>query len=153
MDSKDSQEPQLPKRRNLMNDIDAFFQGNPFGDVLKSIDDFFSSHSFAGFPVRLYETKDEWVVEAELPGADRNNIHIELLGDKVKISVENDVEMESQHQETGMYQHEHRFDHAERIVTVPYAIDRAHTQASYVNGILKVHGPKKPKIGHRLSIG
>ncbi|MCO7125530.1 Hsp20/alpha crystallin family protein [Sporolactobacillus shoreicorticis] len=152
MDSKDPREPQQPKRRNLMNDLDAFFQSNPFGDVLKSIDDFFSNHSFTGFPVRLYDTNDEWVVEAELPGADRDSIRIELLGDKVKIAVDNDVEMESQHQETGVYSHERRFDHAERVVTLPYSINRARTQASYTNGILKIHGPKSPKTGHNLSI-
>jgi HSP20 family protein len=152
MDNKDHQKSEQPIRRNLMNDLDAFFQSNPFGDVLKSIDDFFGKHSFAGFPVRLYDTKNEWVVEAELPGADRKNIHIELLGDKVKITVENDMEMESQHQETGAYSHERRFDHAERVVTLPYMIDRSRTQASYINGILKIHGPKSPKIGHNLSI-
>lgn len=153
MDNKDPQKPQQPIKRRPLDELDAFFQSNPFGGVLKSIDEFFNSHSFVGgFPVRLYDTKDEWVVEAELPGADRESIHIELLGDRVKITVENDVEMESQHQESGVYSHERRFDHAERIVTLPYRIDRSRTQAAYTNGVLKIHGPKLPKTGHTLSI-
>ncbi|MCO7175085.1 Hsp20/alpha crystallin family protein [Sporolactobacillus kofuensis] len=153
MDNKDPRKPQQPIKRNLMDDIDAFFQSNPFGDIFKSIDQFFSNHSLGGgFPVRLYDTKNEWVVEAELPGAKRENIHIELLDDHVKIIVENDVEMESQHKETGAYSHERRFDHAERLITLPYMIDRSRTQASYMNGLLKIHGPKTPKKGHSLSI-
>ncbi|GAY74807.1 hypothetical protein NBRC111894_361 [Sporolactobacillus inulinus] len=40
MDKNNPDKPQLPKRRNLMNDLDAFFERNPFGDVLRSIDDF-----------------------------------------------------------------------------------------------------------------
>ncbi|KLI03530.1 Hsp20/alpha crystallin family protein [Sporolactobacillus inulinus] len=152
MDKNNPDKPQLPKRRNLMNDLDAFFERNPFGDVLRSIDDFFSSRSSSAFPVHFFETEKEWVVEAELPGAERKNIHIELFSDKVKISVNNNVVMNTQHQQTGAFTHECRFDHAERIVTIPYTVDRARTQASYINGILKIHGPKTPKKGHRLSI-
>ncbi|WP_100486757.1 Hsp20/alpha crystallin family protein [Sporolactobacillus pectinivorans] len=159
MDEQDSREPRQPMKRNParrspMEDLDSFFQQDPFRGILKSIDDFFENHSMfpGGFPVRLYETKDEWVVEADLPGAKRENIHIELLGDRVRIAVENDVEIETEHKEKGTYSHERQFGHAERFVVLPYTIDRAKTQASFQNGVLKVHGPKYPNNGNMLSI-
>lgn len=153
MDDQDPRELR-PIRRNPMQDLDSFFQQDPFRGILKSIDDFFENHSLfsGGFRTRFYETKDEWVVEAELPGAKRENIHIELLGDRVRIAVENDVEIETEHKEKGTYSHERQFDHAERIIALPYAIDRSKTHAAFLNGVLKIHGPKYPQNGNTLSI-
>lgn len=152
--AEQNQEPRKPVKRNPIEDLDAFFQRDPFRGILKSIDDFFENHTLfqGGFPVRLYETKKEWIVEAELPGARRDSIHIELLGDRIRIAVENDVEMETEHKEKGTYAHERRFDHAERIVVLPYTIDRSRTQASFSNGLLKIRGPKYPRTGNTLTI-
>lgn len=153
----DQQEPHQKKPqdpRNLMNDLDSFFQQNPFQDVLKSIDDFFENHARfpKTFPVRLYETKEHWVVEAELPGVSRESIHLELLEDRVRIIVENDVQMDAEHKEKGTHTHERRFDHAERLIALPYTIDRARTHASFTNGLLKITGPRFPKTGNTLTI-
>ncbi|RYM02902.1 Hsp20/alpha crystallin family protein [Sporolactobacillus sp. THM7-7] len=141
-------------RRSLMDQIDGFFQQDPFRGLLRSIDEFFENNTLlsSGFPVRLYETKDEWVVEAELPGASRENIHIDLLGDQIRIAVENDMKMETQHEEKGTYTKERRFEHAERLIFVRHPIDRSRTRASFSNGVLKIHGPKYPKTKNTLTI-
>ncbi|RYL95057.1 Hsp20/alpha crystallin family protein [Sporolactobacillus sp. THM7-4] len=154
MESKDHQSPKYPMRRSLMDQIDAFFQQDPFRGVLQSIDDFFENKSFfsAGFPVRLYETTDEWVIEAELPGVKRENIHIDLYDDYLRIAVENDMEMESQHSKKGTYTHERRIDRAERVIPLRYTIDRSRTRASFANGVLKIRGPKYPKTSNTLTI-
>ncbi|MFT8709838.1 MAG: Hsp20/alpha crystallin family protein [Sporolactobacillus sp.] len=146
------QKPMPP--RNLMNDLEAFFQQNPFQDVLKSIDDFFENHGslLKTFPVHLFETKQNWVVEAELPGVPREAIHIELLDSSLRIIVENDWQMDAEHKEKGTYTHERRFDHAERLIPIPYTIDRSSTRASFANGILKIQGPRFPKTDHTLTI-
>lgn len=140
--------------RNLMDEIDAFFQQDPFRGILKSIDDFFENRSFfsGGFPVRQYESKDEWVVEAELPGVSQETIHIELLGDRLRIAVENDVAMDTKNEEKNIHTQERRIERAERVVVLPYTIDRSHTHASFSNGILKIHGPKYPKTINTLTI-
>lgn len=154
MDEKNHQDPRPPMRRNLMNEIDTFFQQDPFRGILKSIDDFFENHSLfpGGFPVRLYESKDEWIVEAELPGVRQESIHIELLSDRLRIAVENDVSMETKNEEKDIHTHERRFERAERLVVLPYTIDRSRTHASFLNGILKIHGPKYPKVIDTLTI-
>lgn len=153
MDQKDHQDPRLPIRRNLMDEIDTFFQQDPFRGILKSIDDFFEKHSFfAGFSVRQYESGDEWIVEAELPGVKQENIHIELLGDRIRIAIENDVSMETKNEEKSIQTHERRFERAERLIVLPYTIDRSRTRASFSNGILKIHGPKHPKAIDTLAI-
>jgi Molecular chaperone (small heat shock protein) len=143
-----------PARRKPLDELDAFFRQDPFRGVLKSIDDFFENHSLfsGGFPVRLYETRDEWIVEAELAGATRDNIHIDLFEDRIRIAVDNDVSVDTEQKDKGTYSHERQFAHAERIIAVPYTIDRALTHASFLNGVLKIHGPKYPKTGNTLSI-
>lgn len=143
-----------PVRRKPLDELDAFFQQDPFRGILKSIDDFFENRSLfaGGFPVRVYETRSEWVVEAELPGATRENIHIDLYDNQIRIAAENDVSVETDQKDKGIYSHERQFAHAERLVAVPYTIDRAQTHASFLNGILKIHGPKYPKTGNTLNI-
>jgi HSP20 family protein len=137
-----------------MEELESFFQRNPFGGVLKSIDEFFENHTLfqAGFPVRLYDTPDDWIVEAELPGVKRENIHIELHGSRIRLIVRDDVEMEARHKEKSTYAFERQFSHTERMIHLPYTIDKTRTHASFTNGILKIRGPKFPKTGHTLTI-
>ncbi|MFT8872840.1 MAG: Hsp20/alpha crystallin family protein [Sporolactobacillus sp.] len=146
------EKPVVP--RNLMNDLEAFFQQNPFQDVLKSIDEFFESsgHTANHFPVHLSETKQNWIIEAELPGVRKDAIHVELLDSGVRIIVENDVEMETEHKEKGTYMLERHFDHAERTVAIPYVIDRKRTRAAFADGLLRIEGSKFPKTGNTLTI-
>lgn len=143
-----------PTRRRPLDELDAFFRQDPFRGILKSIDDFFENHSLfsGGFPVRLYETRSEWVVEAKLPGASRENIHIDLSENRIRIAVENDASVETDQKDKGIYSQERQFEHAERLIAVPYVIDRTLTHASFLNGILKIHGPKYPKTGNTLNI-
>lgn len=154
MDQQDPRQQKKPAPRNLMNDLDAFFQQNPFQDVLKSIDEFFENHGAfpKTFPVRSFETKQNWIVEAELPGIPRESIHIELLDSRIRIIIENDLEMEATHKENGTHSRERRFDHTERIVNIPYTIDRSRTRASFANGILRIQGPRFPKTNNTLTI-
>lgn len=161
MDEKEQRETEprkpsrpIPGRHNLMEQIDQFFRQDSFGGLLKSIDDFFEQHAkFAGgFPARLFETKDRWVIEAELPGVKREDIHIELLGNRIRISVENDVEINAQNEKKSTYTHERRIDRAERMFTLPYTIDRSRTHATFSNGLLKISGPKYPNTQNTLAI-
>jgi HSP20 family protein len=152
MDEKDERR-QAP-RRTPMDDLEDFFRQDPFRGILKSIDDFFANHALLpkSFPVRLYETKTEWIVEAELPGVDKGNIHVELLDDRIRIIIESDAAMEAEHKEKGTYSQQRHFERAERIVSLPYAIDRAQTRAAFSNGVLKISGPKFPSTGNTLTI-
>lgn len=161
MDEKDHREPKsrppvrpLPMNQTPMQQLDGFFQSQPFRGVLDSIDAFFQQKGLfpASFPVDVYETESEWVVTAELPGARRENIHIELLGDRIKIALTNDIDTEETNDVHNYYYRERRMDHSERVVVLPYTIYKQRTKAVFKNGVLKIHGPKYPKTRNTLDI-
>lgn len=146
--------PVNPVNPTPMQQLDGFFQSEPFRGVLDSIDAFFQQRALfpASFPVDVYETDSEWVVKAELPGARRENIHIELLGDRIKIALTNDVDTEETNDVHNYYYRERRVDHSERVVPLPYTIYKQRTKAVFKNGVLEIRGPKYPKTRNTLDI-
>ncbi len=70
--------------------------------------------------VDVFDEKDHILVVAEMPGVEKNNIHIDIEGDALLLKAEN----------TGRkYKKE---------VPLPSAVDRASLVSSYKNGILEV---------------
>ncbi|MFC4619934.1 Hsp20/alpha crystallin family protein [Camelliibacillus cellulosilyticus] len=144
----------IPFGGDFLRRIDDFFFANePNNNILNTIDAFFQNHPFAAaFPVDLYETADEWVVRANLPGVEKENIHIETLGDRLRIAVMNDERVEENNEVNNYYHHERRMQRMERVIQLPYTAHRQRTKASYRNGILEVRGPKYPKTKNTLEI-
>jgi HSP20 family protein len=100
--------------------------------------------------VDIEETDDSWIVEAELPGAKRDDVNIEVHDNELEISGEI-VERER----TGIIRRRNRrvgrFDYR---VTLPTAIDPDGIDASLDGGILTVRVPK-PEVARprRIPIG
>ncbi|PAV31051.1 hypothetical protein CIL05_03440 [Virgibacillus profundi] len=101
----------------------------PLHDFMKKMDSFFNE-SFKQINSQLHlksiwvdvqETDSDIIVKAELPGYKRDQIHIEIIGNRLRISVEG----------------------KEKIVTVPFIIPEEETSASFQDGILKITIPKK----------
>lgn len=138
-----NQKSSMPANRNLMQMMDEFFAREPYRGILDSIDSFFQNSPFNyEFPVNFFETNNEWVVQAELPGVKRENIQLEVLGDRLKIAVANDQTAEENNNEGHYYRRARAFQRTERIVPLPYTVSRRNTKASYRNGILEVRGPR-----------
>ena len=137
----------------LLGRMDEFFSSEPFGGILESIDSFFQNHPFASaFPVDLYETDSHWVVKANIPGVRKEDIHIETLGDRLRIAVINDQDTKENNETYNYYRRERRMQRAERIIQLPYSVSRQNTKARYNNGILEVRGPKYPRTKNTLDI-
>ncbi|TCP20967.1 heat shock protein Hsp20 [Scopulibacillus darangshiensis] len=157
MDKNDKNRPKkksMPMGNNIMRQIDDFFASEPYRGILDSIDSFFQQGPGfqPHFPVDLYETADDWVVKADLPGVDRENIHIETMGDRLKIAVVNDELTEESHDVHNYYHRERRMQKRERVVALPYSIYKQRTKAKFHNGILEIRGPKYPKTKNTLDI-
>ncbi|USK34213.1 Hsp20 family protein [Bacillus sp. F19] len=78
-------------RKDPMKMINDFFVSLPKHTLLGSIDDYFK-HSFAprGFPVVIDESDAAFIVKAELPGIEKENIKLEILGEELIITVKSD---------------------------------------------------------------
>lgn len=143
----DPKEPFFPLGHDLMEQMNGFFKGNGKASLFHSMDSFFQkTYPFnRSIPIDMYETSREWVIQAELPGVERDRIEVEAFGDKVHISVtdhqEHTVENDQQH----YFHRERRFHQAERTITLPYMVSPDEIRASFHHGVLELRGRKIPK--------
>ena len=90
------------------------------------------------------ETKDDFVVKAEVPGIDAKNIDISLTGDVLTIKGEKKHEKEEKEEDYHLV--ERNYGAFSRSVRIPAEVESAKIKASYKNGILKVTLPKSEKV-------
>lgn len=97
--------------------------------------------------VDLLETADAYIVRADLPGVGRDNISIEILGDRLTIRGERpiaeDPQMAAYHsieRETGIF---------ERHFDLPGEVDADGAEAKYVDGVLDIVLPKAEQCRER----
>ncbi|MBM7570540.1 Hsp20/alpha crystallin family protein [Aquibacillus albus] len=155
------EEPRRPKKKpdfqemgsDFLRKMDDFFTNKPPRNILDSIDSFFQNQSLpARIPVDMFETDKEWIVKAELPGVNKEDIKVDISGDRVNISLTNDEDVKQYDEKHEFYQRERKYYHTERTVQLPYAIDKRTAKAKYNNGILEIRGPKKPRSNYHLDI-
>lgn len=92
--------------------------------------------------VNVSEKPKEFVVKAEIPGAKKEDIHVNIDGSFVNIS----AQMQTQYEEKGggerVIRSECYFGSASRGFQLPSEVSREKAQASYENGVLKLTLPK-----------
>lgn len=99
-------------------------------------------------PIDVYQTDDEVVVEASMPGVQPEDIDISVTGDTLtmrgEVREEKDVEGERDYQVR-----ERRYRRFARSLTLPSTVDADNAEAEIQNGILTLRIPKaeqaKPK--------
>ncbi len=107
---------------------------------------------FAGqvFPVDIRETEDkqQYVLEASLPGVKPEDIQVTAEGDTITIRATSKMEKEKKGKGTYV-RREHYEGEVSRTITLPTLIDASKVQASYEQGVLMLQVPKsegtKPK--------
>jgi HSP20 family protein len=98
-----------------------------------------------GFDVE--ETVEEVVVRAEVPGFEVGDLEVSAVGDALKIFAEHKKEVKEKKAE------ERFLGRLERTVFLPPAVDVEKIAATYRNGILEVHIPKKPEaVPRRIEV-
>ena len=126
----------------LRREIDRLFE-EPFS-LLAPGTSFYEGWTPA---VDIYEDKDKYVVQAELPGMKREDIDVSLDGSTLTISGERKQEEEKKEGES--YRSERFFGRFQRSVTLPMPIQANKIEAKYKDGVLAVTVPKseeaKPK--------
>lgn len=123
----------------------------PFQDFVKRMDAFFNDSfkhlnphlNLRTFRVNTSETKKNVIVEAELPGYTRDQIKLEIMGNQLRIAVEDKAIYEETNDELQYQKKSQSLKQIERIVTLPFSISEKDTKAKLENGILKVIIPKK----------
>jgi len=122
--------PKLDKKA-LNEWMDTFFR-DPFQRFLEA----------KTFSVDMLEYDSEFVVEAELPGFNREQISIEILDSALKITANHNEITEETNDTNHYYRKERSFGHVERIIPMPFRIQPNETKATYRDGILRIVIPK-----------
>jgi HSP20 family protein len=90
------------------------------------------------------ETKDNFVVKAEVPGIDAKDIDISLTGDVLTIKGEKKQEKEEKEEDYHLI--ERSYGAFSRSIRLPAEVESTKIKASYKNGILRVTLPKSEKV-------
>jgi len=91
----------------------------------------------------MSETKDNFVVKAEVPGKDAKHIDISLTGDVLTIRGEKRQEKEEKEEDYHLV--ERSYGSFSRSVRLPAEVESNKIKASYKNGILAITLPKSEK--------
>lgn len=93
--------------------------------------------------VDMCETPEAFIVEVELPGMQREDVHIEMEGDTLRITGERRAT--SEHQERNYYRMERSYGRFERQVQLPGTVAREAIRADFDAGILVITLPKRAR--------
>lgn len=90
--------------------------------------------------VEMYETDNEIVVKAELPGVKKENIEVSIKDNTLHIRGEKKEEREEK-TET-IHRLERVYGKFERVLTLPVDVKAEEVKAEYKDGILEIRLPK-----------
>ncbi|WP_028399641.1 Hsp20/alpha crystallin family protein [Ectobacillus panaciterrae] len=143
MDEENQKHPSRSQIKSYLKQIDDFFEQTPLRNFMAEMNHFFQKgNRLLTFPVDLYEAGNDLVVKAELPGVNKNQIQIEIQGEYLQISVQDDILEEEQSKADNYYRRERSISEAMRVIKLPYAINKKSAKASYKNGVLEIRAPK-----------
>lgn len=120
-----------------MEDFERKFFGEPFGA-------FFRNGDIAEFKTDITDEGDSFVLEADLPGFDKNDIHLDLSDNTLTINAERHSEHEQKDKKDKYVHIERSYGKYSRQFDVS-GINADAIKAKYENGVLKLTLPKKQK--------
>ncbi len=88
------------------------------------------------------ETKDSYLFHADIPGVKKEDIEIQLAGNRLTINGKREIEKETK--EETYYTYEREFGTFSRIFTLPDGIDTEHAKSDLKEGVLTLVIPKLP---------
>jgi len=106
----------------------------------------------AAIKVDVKETDKGYIVNAEVPGVKKEDIHVAVEGNQVTIAAE--VKRESEQKEgERVLRTERYYGNVYRSFTLPAELDEAASEAKYDNGVLELKLAKKPaSSGRKLTV-
>ncbi len=103
--------------------------------------DFFGTRALAKFKTDLRDEGDKYVMEAELPGFDKDEINLDITGDTLRLTAQHKEEKADEDKKKYVYR-ERSYSSYQRSFDIS-AIDADKIDAQYKNGILYLELPKK----------
>ncbi len=100
--------------------------------------------SAAGMALDVYETKEQVVIKAALPGVKPEETEVTITGDTLTIRGESKEEKEVN--EENYIRKERHFGSFARSVTLPAGLEADKAEATFENGVLTLKIPKSEQV-------
>lgn len=121
-----------------MDEFEKRFFGEPFGS-------FFRSGDIGEFKTDIKDEGDSFVLEADLPGFDKKDIHLDLNDGVLTIQAERHSEHEEEDKKSKYVRVERSYGQYSRQFDVS-GVDTDHIKAKYDNGVLRLTLPKQQAV-------
>ncbi len=118
---------------DLQDEFSRFFED--FGNGLGSVEEHFTP------PIDIQETDDAYIVEADVPGMKKEDVHIEVNDDVLTIKGERKSEHEEKRED--YHRIERQYGSFRRTVTIPGGFQYDAVKAKFKDGVLRVTLPKR----------
>lgn len=97
-------------------------------------------------PLNIFRKGDDLVVITELPGIGREDVDVQVHGDRIRISGNKAIEYDDA---ASLHRRERVAGNFDRMIAIPIDVDADRVQAEYRDGILAIFLPRaerdKPK--------
>jgi HSP20 family protein len=124
-------------------------RSNPFGELLQELSEGFLVKPFARaagaepvIKLDVREDENAYTVLAEIPGARKEDIHVDVEGNGVSLRAEVRQEQEPKDTEKVLYS-ERTYGAVTRSFSLPGEVDAQRARAEYKDGVLSLTLPKK----------
>ena len=121
-----------------MEELERRFFGDSFGSLVKS-------EGASGFRTDISDQGDSYLLEADLPGFDKDSIHLDLSEDTLTISAERHSQHEEEDKKGSYICCERSYGQYQRSFDVS-GIDTEKIKAKYADGVLSLTLPKKAEV-------
>lgn len=127
-------------RRNRIAGCNPFREMDEFERTF--FDNFFDGNALSEFKTDITDTGDAYLLEADLPGFAKQDIHLDINGDVLTVRAERHSEHEEKNDRNQVIRSERSYGSYSRDYDIA-AVDPAAITAKYENGVLKLNLPKK----------
>jgi HSP20 family protein len=103
--------------------------------------------SMASPAIDMYQTDNEVVVRASIPGIKAEEVQINVTGDV--LTLKGEVKQEEERKDRAWHIREQRFGSFERSVALPTSVKSDKAEAVFENGILTITLPKADEVKPR----
>ena len=114
----------------------------PFRDLEELERSLFANNSAVAFQTDIRDIGDAYLLEADLPGMKKEDIHIDVDGDRLSISAERNAVKEEKDENGGYVRCERSYGSFSRSFDIS-GIRGEEISAAYEDGVLKLTLPKR----------
>ena len=131
-------------RRNNHHAVNSYNPFREMEDLERSFfgDPFFESRDLAEFKTNVTDEGDHYLLEADLPGFDKKDIHLDISGDVLTIQAERHSKVEEKDKKDRVIRVERSYGSYSRQFDLS-SVNTEQIKAKYDNGVLTLTLPKK----------